>query len=59
MIFNEFVKVFDIEKFPKSDNRPSAQLLRCQMVFVTIQKLMYAGRDSIKTVLDLVVEIIP
>ena len=61
MIFDEFTKVFDMEKFPKADNGPYAQLLtrRCQMVCVAIQKRICAARYSIKTVLDRVVISIP
>jgi hypothetical protein len=45
MIFNEFAKVFDMEKFPRTDEGPYGQLVRCQMVYVAIQKRIYSARD--------------
>ncbi len=58
MIFDEFAKVFDLEKFPKTDKGLNGQLLRC-MVCVAIQKRIYSARDSSTTVLDSVVVSIP
>ncbi len=59
MIYDEFAKVFDMEKFPRTDKGPYGQLLRCQMVCVAIQKRIYSARGSITTVVDRVVVSIP
>ena len=37
MVFDDFAKEFDMEKFPKTDEGPYVQLLRCQMASVAIQ----------------------
>jgi len=55
MIYDEFAKVYDMEKFPRTDKGPFGQLLRCQMVCVATQ----SARDSITKVLDHVVVSIP
>ena len=59
MIYDEFARVYDMEKFPRTDKGPFGQLLRCQMVCVATQKRIYSARDSITKVLDHVVVSIP
>ncbi len=51
MILDEFAKVFDIKKIPKTDKGPYEQLLLC----LAIQKRICSARDPITTVVDRVV----